>query len=375
MEYQGKEIKKLGFGFMRLPMLGEEIDLEQTKQMVDLFMEKGFRYFDTAYGYLNQRSEGALKTTVIDRYPREELIIATKLPAWNKVATAKEAEQMFYTSLERTGAGYFDFYLLHNLGGPRTRVFDDFDLWNFTLARKKEGLIRNLGFSIHDNAAALEKVLEKHHQYVDFIQLQINYSDWEHDSIQSRLCHEVAMKYNKPVVIMEPVRGGHLANPPQSVKDALDGGEHDWSYSKWALKFAGSQKNIITVLSGMSNLAQMEENLQTMDNFQPLNQAEYAVIAKAQQAIAAIKSIPCTNCRYCVEGCPKNIAIPDVLGAMNKVLVYNDVSGAKGTYSFFTNSTGAKASDCVKCGLCERDCPQSIEIIRELEEIATVLEA
>ena len=218
--YLGENISKLGFGLMRLPMKGEAVDIEQTKQMVDMFMDAGFYYFDTAYGYGNGASEAAIKEALVDRYPRDSFMLATKLPAWAGAKNAQEAKQMFYTSLERTGAGYFDFYLLHNLGESRTRFFDDYDIWNFLEERKKEGLIRHLGFSFHDKADVLEAILTAHPE-MEFVQLQINYADWEAPEIESRKCYETARKHGKPVIIMEPVKGGNLANLPEKAADVL----------------------------------------------------------------------------------------------------------------------------------------------------------
>ena len=219
-KYLGESIPKLGFGLMRLPMNGEKIDVEQTKKMVDKFISEGFCYFDTAYGYNDGASEAAAKEALVDRYPREKFLLATKLPAWAGAKSREEAEQMFYTSLERTGAGYFDFYLLHNLGEERTHFFDDYDIWNFLQERKKEGLIRHLGFSMHDKADVLDRILTEHPE-MEFVQLQINYADWEDPTIESRKCYEVARKHGKPVIIMEPVKGGTLANPPKEVTDIL----------------------------------------------------------------------------------------------------------------------------------------------------------
>ena len=222
----GENIPKLGFGLMRLPMIGEEVDIEQTKEMVDLFMKAGFTYFDTAYGYLGGKSEEAVKTALVDRYPRDSFTIATKLPAWAGAKTADEAKEMFFTSLRRTGAGYFDFYLLHNLGGERTAKFDEYGIWDFVQEQKAKGLIKHIGFSMHDSAEALDKVLTAHPE-VEFVQLQINYADWDSPSVQSRLCYETARHHGKPVVIMEPVKGGNLANLPESVAKVFKAAEPD----------------------------------------------------------------------------------------------------------------------------------------------------
>lgn len=373
MIYNGKEIKNFGFGLMRLPMLneGKEIDIEQTKDMVDLFLENGFTYFDTAYGYINQRSEGATKTCLVDRYPRESFQLATKLPAWAGPKTKEEAEQMFFTSLERTGAGYFDFYLLHNLGGKRIQYYDDYDLWNFVQKQKEAGLIKKLGFSFHDNADTLDKLLTLHPE-VDFIQLQINYADWENAIIQSRKCYEVGVKHNKPVIVMEPLRGGALANPPTAVANILKGAQSDTSFAEWGLRFAASPDNVFMVLSGMSTLEQTKENIAFMKDFQPMSTDEYKVIKEAQNALDSIPSIPCTNCQYCVKECPKQINIPEIFNAMNKLLVYDDLSSAKGTYTFITN-TGNNASACISCKRCEAVCPQLIKISDELKHVVETI--
>ncbi len=379
MIYNGKEMPKLGFGLMRLPMLEGGIDIEQTKAMVDMFIENGFTYFDTAYGYIDQKSEGATKIALVDRYPRESFQLATKLPAWSGNETKEEAEQMFFTSLERAGVDYFDFYLLHNLGGIRTASFDKFDIWNFTIKQKELGKIKQLGFSIHDSAEALEDVLCKHHQDVDFVQLQINYADWEDTIVQSRKCYEVAEKYNKPVIVMEPIRGGGLANPPKSVSDVFDAYSKDMSYAQWAVRYAASFDNVLTVLSGMSNIEQMQDNISYMKNFKPLNKEEQKVITKVQEIFSSIESIPCTNCRYCVKDCPQNVAIPEIFFAMNKKLIYEDFAAGKASYNFFTGiktteSSVAKASACIECGLCESVCPQSIAIVEELKRAVDMFE-
>ena len=268
---------KLGFGYMRLPMKDGEIDIEQLSAMTDLFLERGFKYFDTSWAYGYGASERAMKTCLVDRHPRESFYIADKLPAWAGAKTAAEARNMFYESLERTGAGYFDFYLLHNLGEGRTKYFDDFDIWSFLQARREEGLIRHLGFSFHDRAAVLEEILKAHPE-MEFVQLQINYADWESSAIESRKCYEVARKYNKPVVIMEPVKGGILANPPAEAQEVLRAANPDASFPSWALRFAASLDGVLTVLSGMSTLEQMEENSSCMRDFRKLDEKELAAI-------------------------------------------------------------------------------------------------
>ena len=372
MAYLGENIPKLGFGLMRLPMIGEEVDIEQTKTMVDMFMEKGFTYFDTAYGYLNGKSECAVKEALVKRYPRESYQLATKLPAWAGAKNAEEARQMFYTSLERTGAGYFDFYLLHNLGDTRTQSFYDYDIWGFVQELKEKGLVKHVGFSMHDTADKLDEILTKHPE-MEFVQLQINYADWESPTVQSRKCYEVARKHNKPVIIMEPVKGGNLANLPESVAKVFTDADPSVTQSSWAIRYCASLDGLVTVLSGMSNIEQMEDNLKTMENFRPLNADEKKVVEAAQAALAAIPNVPCTSCKYCVKDCPMQINIPGAFNAMNTYLVYNNLPGAKGGYGFATRA-GGKASECIECGQCEAACPQHIKIIDELKRVVETLE-
>ncbi|MBO4383594.1 MAG: aldo/keto reductase, partial [Clostridia bacterium] len=309
MGFLGEDIKKLGFGLMRLPRVegsDDVIDIEQTKQMVDLFMEAGFTYFDTAWAY--DGSEEAAREALIERYPRESFQLATKNAAWIECETREDAVAQFETSLERTGAGYFDFYLLHNLGAHRTKIFEDFDLWTFVKEKKEEGLIKHIGFSFHSTPEELEEILQKHPE-AEFVQLQINYADWENPAIQSRGCYEVARKYGKPVIIMEPVKGGNLAKPPETVADVFKAADPDASPASWAIRFAADLEGVITVLSGMSDLEQMEDNLSFMKGFNGFTDEERAVVQKAQEELTKIPVVPCTNCDYCAKVCPSNIGI------------------------------------------------------------------
>ncbi|WP_138294352.1 MULTISPECIES: aldo/keto reductase [unclassified Clostridium] len=364
MGYLGEQIPKLGFGLMRLPMLGEDVDIEQTKEMVDRFLNAGFTYFDTAFGYLGGKSELAIGEALVKRYPRESYQLATKLPAWAGAKNAQEAKDMLTTSLKRTGAGYFDFYLLHNLGAGRSHYFDDYGIWDYVQEQKAKGVLKHVGFSFHDKAEVLEEVLQAHPE-MEFVQLQINYADWESDAIQSRACYEVARKYDKPVIIMEPVKGGLLAQPPEPVQKVLKAADPEASCASWALRFAASLPGLITVLSGMSDLSQMDDNLRTFAGFKPLDGADAKVVEQARKTLEAIPAIPCTNCRYCVKGCPMEINIPGIFKAANSLSVYGNLASAKGNYGFETRE-GGKASACIACGQCESVCPQHIEIIEAL---------
>ncbi|MBR5261948.1 MAG: aldo/keto reductase [Oscillospiraceae bacterium] len=370
MSYLGENIPKLGFGLMRLPKVeGNVIDSEETKKMIDKFIAAGGTYYDTAYIY--EGSECAAKECLIERYPRDSFYLATKLAGWD-CKDAEEAKQMFYTSLERSGAGYFDFYLLHSLGGNRTAMYEERGMWDLVKQLKEEGLVKHIGFSFHDTADSLEEILKAHPE-TEFVQLQINYADWEDDKIQSRRCYEVARKYNKPVVIMEPVKGGTLAVMPDKIGGPFKKARPDDSYASWAIRFAASLDGVITVLSGMSTMEQMEDNLKTMKNLGPLTETDRAVFAEVAENMEKADKIPCTSCEYCVKGCPQNIKINGIFGAMNKLLVFENRDAAMGDYAWIT-SNGGKASECIGCGACEAVCPQELNIVDLLKRCADELE-
>ncbi len=371
MSYLGEEIGKLGFGLMRLPRVaGKEdvIDIEQTKQMVDEFLAAGFTYFDTAWAYAG--SEDAIRQALVERYPREKFQLATKNAAWINCKTKDDALEQYRTSLRQSGAGYFDFYLLHNLGDSRTHVFDGFGLWDYFLNEKNEGRIKHLGFSFHSTPEQLNDILTKHPE-AEFVQLQINYADWESHAIQSRKCYEAARRHNKPVIIMEPVKGGNLATPPDSVAKIFKDADPDASCASWALRFAADLEGIITVLSGMSNIEQMRDNLRFMKGFTHLTPEQKAVIQKASEELARIPIIPCTTCNYCAKVCPMDIGISGSFGALNMYTLYGNYNLAKHRQNWDVIGQGHKrASECIKCGACEAACPQHIEIRKELERVA-----
>ena len=359
----------LGFGLMRLPQAGEGIDVEQTARMVDAFLAAGFTYFDTAYVY--NGSEEAARKALVERHPRESYTLATKLNA--RVAKdAADARSQLDQSLARTGAGYFDYYLLHALQDSNVRSYDAWGLWDFVKEQKAAGRIRHYGFSFHGTPALLDRLLTEHPD-VDFVQLQINYADWENPEVTSGENYAVARRHGKQVVIMEPVKGGSLADPPQAVKELFDAARPGASYASWALRFAASLDGVLAVLSGMSNTAQMEDNLATFTGFAPMDEADRAVIARAQQVLARSAAIPCTGCGYCVEGCPQQIFIPKVFAAANRQLAQNDPEKAKKAYAEATDGRG-RASDCIGCGQCEGACPQHLPVIEWLRKCAEILE-
>lgn len=367
--------KKLGFGCMRLPIVGEDntkIDDEAFKKMVDSYLEQGFTYFDTAYPYHGGKSEEAVKRCLVERYPRESFYLADKMPVW-EVKKKSDMEEIFQTQLKRCGVDYFDFYLLHAMNHDRMKEVEELGGVEYLLQMKAKGHIRHLGFSFHDTAEALEEIL-KNHPELEFVQLQLNYYDWESENVQSRKCYEVAEKYNKPVIVMEPVKGGMLANMIGEPKRILEELDAKASAASFAIRYVASLENVFMVLSGMSNQEQLEDNTSYMREFKPLTEQEQKAIEKVVEELQKVPTIACTKCRYCVEGCPMKIQIPNVFWAKNFANRFGVNEQTRKGYAEAVREHG-KASDCIKCGKCEGQCPQHLEIRSLLEEAAKTFEA
>ncbi len=368
-------MKKLGFGCMRLPLIDPKdetsVNFEMMCEMVDTFLEHGFTYFDTAYMYHQYTSECMVKKALVERHPRESFLLADKLPTM-KLEKVEDMERIFNEQLEKTGVDYFDYYLLHNLNKNTYEIATKLNAFDFVSQKKKEGKVKRMGFSYHDDAALLDEILSNHPE-VEFVQLQLNYMDWDSEEIQSGKCYEVCMKHNKDVIVMEPIKGGSLVNIPDSAKDLLKAKRPELSIASWAIRYAASKDRVIMVLSGMSNFEQMKDNISYMENFEPLNQDEQGLMTQVVKVIKETTKVPCTACRYCVEGCPMQIAIPEYFDIYNEYHRFKNLSRAKRHYANLTKEHG-KASECIACGQCEKACPQHLSIIDFLKEVSNVLE-
>lgn len=370
--------KKLGFGLMRLPLTdpndGASVDVELLKTMVDTFLEKAFTYFDTAWMYCGFQSECAIRKALVERHPRDSYTLADKLHA-GFLQAKDDRDRIFHEQLKKTGVDYFDYYLLHDVGTDHYKTYQELDCFRWLEEKKARGLARHIGFSYHDNAELLDRVLTEHPE-VEFVQLQLNYLDWDSEGVQSRKCYETAVKHGKPVIVMEPVKGGTLARVPESVEKMFRDARPEMSISSWAIRFAASQEHVMMVLSGMSNMEQLLDNTSYMADFQPLSAEEQALVKKAVDAINSSIAIPCTGCSYCTDGCPQHIAIPKYFSLYNADMqeIKEKSWRPQGEYYTRLAMNFGKASDCLECGQCEQACPQHLPIIRHLKDVAARFE-
>lgn len=362
--------KNFGFGCLRLPMKDGEVDKEQMCKMVDTFLEQGFNYFDTAHGYLDGKSELALRDCLTSRHEHSEYILTNKLTNFY-FKSEEEIRTFFESQLKACGVDYFDFYLMHAQSEEIFKYFKKCHAYEIALQLKEEGKIRHFGISFHDKAEALDQILTEYPQ-IEVVQIQFNYLDYEDPAVQSRKCYEVCRKHNKPVLIMEPVKGGNLVNLPEDAKKVLDD-LHGGSPASYALRFAAGFEGVLMVLSGMSNMEQMDDNISFMKDFQPLNEKEMEAVHKVADIFQQKHAIACTACHYCTAGCPKQISIPDLFACMNAKKVFNDCN-ANYYYSNAYTVHNGKASDCIKCGKCEKACPQHLPIRDLLEDVAKEFE-
>ena len=366
---------RLGFGCLRLPRNNpddaSDVNLDEMKRMVDAFIGAGFRYFETAYSYLNRKSECFVREALTSRYPRDRYELTTKLPCL-EMSAADSPERYLDEQLEKCGVDWFDGYLLHSLDAAHYALAERAGWFEFLQRVKQTGRARRVGFSFHDTADVLDRILTAHPE-VDVVQLQLNYLDWENPIIQSRACYEVCVRHGKPVIVMEPVKGGTLANPPEAARRALERIHPDRAPADWALRFAAGLPGVTMVLSGMSDMAQLTENMRTLSRPEPLTDAEREALARCGQIIRESVAIPCTGCAYCAEGCPRAIPIPQLFALYNEDRRDGWQANARSRYVHATQA-GGRASDCLGCGRCMRSCPQHIDIVSGLRQVAARLE-
>ena len=366
------KMPKLGFGLMRLPEKGGVIDHEHVCRMVDKYMKAGMNYFDTAYIYHGGKSETAARDALVKRYPRDSFMLATKLPAWEMRSKA-DVQRIFDDQLKKTGVDYFDFYLLHSIEeGNNYDTYEKYDCFSWGLKMKEEGRIRHFGFSFHGSPELLKEVLDKHPE-VEFVQIQLNYLDRTNPVVRSQALYEILHERNIPIIVMEPVRGGMLADLGEGINAKFKAARPEKSVASWALRFVASLPGVMTVLSGMSSEEQMDDNIATFTDFEPVSNDEIRLINEVTQEVLAIPQIGCTACKYCCDGCPKKISIPDVFRTINTLRRYPDDWRSKNFYSGLVQRSG-KASDCIAYGHCERVCPQHLPIIELMKEAAGILD-
>ncbi len=364
---------KLGFGLMRLPEKDGKIDMEHLCRMVDAYMQAGMNYFDTAYVYHGGNSEKAIKEALVQRYPRDQFMLATKLPAWCMKEPA-DRDRIFSEQLERCGVDYFDLYLLHSIeDGGNGETYERLDCFNWGLQKKTEGKIRHFGFSFHGSPAYLIQVLDAHPE-IEFVQIQLNYADWKNPVVRSGELYEILHSRNIPMIIMEPVKGGTLAGLKPELEAMYRAVRPDASIASWALRFVGSLPGVMTILSGMSTEEQMKDNIGTFADFIPLSEDERKLVEKVRTIMLDVPQIGCTSCRYCTPGCPMNISIPDVFRAVNTMNLYGDVFRPKAFYGGVIGQGHGRASECIACGQCEGVCPQHLPIIDLLKDASEKLD-
>ena len=365
------KMPKLGFGMMRLPEKDGVIDHEHVCRMVDKYMSAGMNYFDTAYVYHGGKSEVAAREALVKRYPRNSFMIATKLPAW-EIKTESDIERIFNEQLERCGVDYFDLYLLHSVeDGNNYDTYEKYDCFSWGWKKKEEGKIRHLGFSYHGSPELLSEILDKHPD-IEFVQIQYNYLDRTNPVVRSQELYDILAKRNIPIIIMEPIRGGMLAGFDPEIEAKFKAIQPDRSIASWALRFVGSQPAVMTILSGMSTEEQMDDNIGTFTDFEPLSDEETKVVDEVTSDILSMPQIGCTACKYCCDGCPMGISIPDIFRTINTLRRYPDDWRSKNFYSGLIGRSG-KASDCIGCGQCESVCPQHLPIIELLKEASEIL--
>ena len=365
---------KLGFGMMRLPEKDGKIDIGHVYRMVDQYMQAGMNYFDTAYVYHGGHSEEAVREAIAKRYPRESFMVATKLPAWCMKAP-EDRDRIFNEQLERCGLDYFDFYLLHSIeDGGNGETYEKLDCFSWGLQKKAEGKIRHFGFSFHGSPEYLEQVLDAHPE-VEFVQIQLNYADWENPVVRSGKLYKILHSRNIPMIIMEPVKGGTLARLAPELEAKYRAARPDASVASWALRFVGSLPGVMTILSGMSTEEQMQDNIRTFTDFEPLTEKEMELVQEVRSIMLNVPQIGCTACRYCTDGCPMHIPIPDVFRAVNTMTLYQEVFRPKTFYGGLVGQGYGRASDCIGCGQCEGVCPQHLPIISLLKDAAEKLDS
>ena len=365
---------KPGFGMMRLPEKDGRIDIEQACRMADAYLNAGMNYFDTAYVYHGGNSEKAVKEMLAKRYPRDRYRVATKLPAW-MLKTEADRDWIFQEQLDRCGLDFFDFYLLHSIeDGNNGDTYDRLNCWEWGLQKKAEGKIKHFGFSFHGSPAYLEKLLDAHPE-VEFVQIQLNYADWDNQVVCSGKLYEILHSRNIPIIVMEPVKGGTLASLTPELEAKYKAARPDASIASWALRFVASLPGVMTVLSGMSNDDQMMDNIETFRNFEPLTESEKALVNEVRSIMLNVPQIGCTACRYCTDGCPMKISIPDVFKAVNTMNLYHEVFRPKAFYGNVLSRGSGRAADCIACGQCEGVCPQHLPIIELLKDASSRLDA